>query len=482
MAKQHTRRRLASSLIAARGQITRPPHTPTHRQQTPVPAPRAGVIRTARPVFWLLFGINCVNYLDRLVALAVGPTLKAEFHLTDRSIGFLSSAFLLIYTLAAIPMGLIADRASRARVVAAGVTLWSIASGATAFVHGFFGLMLTRAGVGIGEASYLPAGTALLSAYYPLERRARAISRWGASQLVGVAAAFALSALLAHIFGPARSWRLAFIFTAPPGLLLAVLMLRVADSPDGGAKAQRRRPRRRRGVRPASYWQTALLFARVEGRRIGQILRIPTIATVVILQALTFVAVTPTLTFLPIYVRSNTGPFHLDAVTADILTGVIVVVGGLAGSLFGGYVADWLGRRFQGGRVLAATAGFGLALPAYVLMLMSHSIVVFLIAGLIAVFSLTVPPGPLTASAQDVTPPALRATAIAVALTLSHLLGDVWSPGVVGSISTKLGERADLALLIVGTPALVLATIAGILGARFYARDLARMTASQIPT
>lgn len=479
MAKQHTRRRLAASApLAARRQIARPPHVPARArmQAAPRPAPRDGLIRTARPIFWLLFGINCVNYLDRLIALAFGATLKSEFHLTDGDIGFVSSAFLLIYTLAAVPMGLLADRLSRARVVAAGVALWSVASGATAFVGGFFGLMLTRAGVGIGEASYLPAGTALLSAYYPLERRARAISRWGASQLVGVAAAFALSACLARIFGPHLAWRLAFIFTAPPGLLLAFLMLRVADSPAGKVTTTRRRPKRRAAA-PRDYRQMAALFARVEGRRILQALRIRTVAVVVVLQALTFVAVTPTLTFLTIYAQSDKGPFHLSVVTAQILTGVIVVIGGLAGSLLGGYVADWFSRRFAGGRMLAATFGFGLALPAFVLMLVSHSIVVFLIAGLVTVFSLTVPPGPLTAAAQDVTPPALRATAIAVALTLSHLLGDVWSPGVVGSISTKLGERSDLALLIIGTPALALATLAGIVGARIYARDLARLAA-----
>lgn len=230
-------------------------------------------------------------------------------------------------------------------------------------------------------------------------------------------------------------------------------------------------------MRRRDYREAAAVLARVAGRRIAQTLRIRTVLIVVILQALTFVVVTPTLTFLPIYVRSNTGPFRLDAVTAPILTGIIVVVGGLAGSLLGGYVADWFGRRFRGGRMLASTFGFGLALPAFVIMLVSHSIPVFLIAGLVTVFGLTMSPGPLTASAQDVTPPALRATAIAVALTLSHLLGDVWAPGVIGAISTKLGERSDLALLIIGTPALALATLAGIAGARIYARDLARLEA-----
>src|SRR5262249_7334260 len=178
-----------------------------------------------------LFGINMVNYLDRFVAIAVGPTLKAQFHLHDRDVGLLSSAFLLVYTIAAIPLGLLADRVARARVVAAGVALWSLASGATAFVRGYAGLFLTRMGGGIGEARYFPAGTALLSAYFPQQRRARVMSRWSAGQLVGIAAAFALSGLFLHLFGEQVGWRLVFVLTAPPGLLLALLMRRVAEAP-----------------------------------------------------------------------------------------------------------------------------------------------------------------------------------------------------------------------------------------------------------
>src|SRR5262249_34074781 len=175
-------------------------------------------IRSAAVVFWLLFSINTVNYLDRFVAVAVGPTLEAEVHLRDRDVGLLGSAFLLIYTVSAIPLGLLADRVARARVVAVGVGLWSLASGATAFIRGYAGLFLTRAGVGIGEASYYPAGTALLSAYFPQERRARTMSRWSAGQLVGIAAAFALSGLFLHLFGGQVGWRLVFLLTSPPRL------------------------------------------------------------------------------------------------------------------------------------------------------------------------------------------------------------------------------------------------------------------------
>src|SRR5215469_7786081 len=66
------------------------------------------VIRSASLVFWLMFAINAINYLDRFLAVAVGPVIKSEFFLRDADIGSLASAFLLVYTLTAVPIGLLA--------------------------------------------------------------------------------------------------------------------------------------------------------------------------------------------------------------------------------------------------------------------------------------------------------------------------------------------------------------------------------------
>src|SRR5262249_12448834 len=108
---------------------------------------------------------------------------------------------------------------------------WSVASAATAFAAGFRGLFAARAAVGIGEASYYPAGTALLSGYFPHSERARVMSRWQAGQIVGMALAFALSAVFVHLFGEALGWRVVFFVAGPPGLVLGVLMWLAADAP-----------------------------------------------------------------------------------------------------------------------------------------------------------------------------------------------------------------------------------------------------------
>ncbi len=451
-----------------------------------------GLIRHAGVVFWLMFLINVVNYLDRFVAAAVGPTLKTEFRLQDDQIGILSTAFLFVYTVAGLPLGLLADRLSRARIVAVGVGIWSIFSGFTAFARGFGELFLSRVGVGIGESSYLPAGTALLSSYYPLKKRARIMSRWGSGQLVGVALAFIVTALLFRIYPTDRAWRVAFFVTAVPGLFLALAMWLVADSPGGKAKVRSEAE----GSVAASGGHLTLTYeggwsgARQVAQGIAYVARdlyahvaaawrIPTIRVAVVLQALYFIVITPAVVFLPIYIASKNGPFDLKPAQVSLVSGVMLVLGGLSGALLGGNIADWLGRRYGGSRVLIASLGTAVGLPCYVITLLTHNLPIFLLFGTLAIFAFSIWAGPLVAAIQDATPPALRGTAVAVTLLLAHLGGDIWAPIAVGKLSTALHERTGLALLIVGVPALALATVVAYRGARIHAADLAAQRRAQ---
>ena len=448
-------------------------------------ARRGYVINRSLWVFWLMFAINVINYLDRLIAVAVGPTIKIEFGLSDSEIGVLSSAFLLVYTVAALPLGLLADRVrSRARIVSLGVGLWSVFSGLTAIARGFISLIVTRAIVGAGEASYYPAGTALLSNYFRREARARVMGRWQAGQLVGALLAFALAGGLFALLPAGTAWRVAFLLTAAPGLALAALMWFVADAPPTvpSAPSAPSGANRTAGddaagddatddeVEAASAVVTPGL--RGLGEQLWAALRIPSIWVVIALQAIVFTVTTPAITFLPIYVRSHNGPFRLPAAHASFLTGLIIVGGGLIGALLGGPLADRMRAWFSGARVLAAGVGLLLALPCFAAMLLTTNLPVFCILGVLAVLTLNLPAGPLTAIPQDVAPRRLRATVVAVTMVMSHVLGDVWSPAVVGALSTALGERAGLALLIVGAPALAVGVLIALAGARIYARNL----------
>src|SRR6202158_5490701 len=179
-----------------------------------------------------MVGINFLNYMDRWVAAAAAPLIQSEFGLSDALIGLLGSAFLLVYAVAALPFGYWADRGVRRTVVGVGVAIWSVATLFTGFARSFVQLFLSRAVLGIGEASYYPAGTSLLSDYFPKEQRGRAMSIWGAGSALGIAVGFAGGGYVAEKFG----WRNAFFFAAVPGILCALLAFRLHEPLRGSAE------------------------------------------------------------------------------------------------------------------------------------------------------------------------------------------------------------------------------------------------------
>ncbi|GHO54105.1 MFS transporter [Ktedonobacter robiniae] len=181
----------------------------------------------ARSVFWVMFSISLLNYLDRYVFNGSVNVIAKELHFDLSQTGLLSSAFLVIYTIFALPVGYWADKVKRKNVVAWCVALWSVATALTAFATNFTTLFLARMLLGIGEAGYFPAGTALLSDYYSRSKRSRVMSTWGTAQLFGILIGMGAGGAVAGLY--IGSWRLAFIFTGIPGLILAYLAWRMHE-------------------------------------------------------------------------------------------------------------------------------------------------------------------------------------------------------------------------------------------------------------
>src|SRR5207237_10294023 len=112
----------------------------------------------------VIVGINSLSYMDRCVASAAATSIEKKFILTNSQFGLIGTAFLLVYAVAALPFGYWGDRGVRTTVIGVGVTIWSLATLFTGFASSYFQLFLSRAIVGVGEASYYPAGTSLTSA------------------------------------------------------------------------------------------------------------------------------------------------------------------------------------------------------------------------------------------------------------------------------------------------------------------------------
>lgn len=445
-------------------------------------APRPKVGGYAWYVFWLMCGLNFINYADRYIFTAVSDTVQSVFRFTDFQYGLFGSAFLIVYSLVAFPLGYLAERFSRKVVVGAGVALWSLATLLTGQSSGFTSMFLARAAVGVGEGSYYPSGTPLLAAWFPVKRRSSILAWWGASALVGAGVGF----LFGGIFDYPDKWRIAFYISAIPGLILATLMffLRNRERSDEDPEiVETHKP---------TIWET---ITRCWG--------IPTFRVILFQHALGFFGLAATSYWLVIYLsdtygaKSNYGAAALHSSTGSILAGGLLVAGGIAGGVYGGAWSNRMRRRHIGARVRTGGMGFLLAapflvaalaapyilraIPAYVAATpqtqVTIGVAVFAVMALGAAFFLNVYNGPTSAALQDVLPPSLRAAGGGLELTLAHVFGDIYAPAAVGALSVWLGtllagHQIGLALLLTCPFTLIGAGIVGIWGSRFYRADV----------
>ena len=203
-----------------------------------MPAPAASQPSSPRRLFagtpgWalgVLTLVNLFNYIDRWVVPALFETLKhSEYAFSDEQLGLLMTGFVLVYMLTSPVFGILGDRRARPRLVAAGVFVWSLATTLAGFARGFTALFLARAAVGVGEAAYGTISPGMLADYYPRAVRGRVMAIFFAAIPVGSALGFVIGGLVDHAWG----WRAAFFVVGVPGLLLALLCLRIPDPPRG---------------------------------------------------------------------------------------------------------------------------------------------------------------------------------------------------------------------------------------------------------
>ena len=176
-------------------------------------------------VLGLLTLVNLLNYLDRNVVYAVFEPIKRDLHLTDAQLGWLGSAYIIVLSLAALPLGVIGDLKSRRSTITWGVTVWSAATALGGFVRHFWQLFTCRALVGFGEAGYGPASQAIIAQYYKGRRRAFAIGVYSAGMALGGVLGIWVGGVIAEHYG----WRWAFIWMGFPGLVLALLASRLRE-------------------------------------------------------------------------------------------------------------------------------------------------------------------------------------------------------------------------------------------------------------
>jgi MFS family permease len=471
---------------------------------------------------------NLLSFVNRNVVFALFEPIKSDLSLTDAQLGWLASAYVLVFSLAALPAGVLSDLRSRRTVISVGCLMWSAFTIASGFASNFSELLICRALVGVGAAAFAGPAQSMVADYFPLRGRAMAMGILAAGITLGGVLGIGLGGRLDGEYG----WRTALLIVGTPGFLLALLTARLRDPvriPSGlslraamGALEVNLTALVRQFlpliVSLAAGGALAIYLDRVSGadskidvaafaiavslglaaniriwikrfaaapdsapgalvRAFGEkalslatVLRTPTLVYVFIGGALISFGMNGLVGWAPAFMSRE---LNLSVAKAAALLGTWGLLSGICGVLFGGMVADVLRRYTPTGRVLTISLGLLIGGPLTLWLLTLRDLNYFVPVFAAAFFFLSWFNGPIAAVIFDVVPSAISATVAGAYLLFIHLVGDAVAFPLVGALSDRFGlERAILLLPVVA----ILGGLVILGAAPTVAADMARVT------
>jgi len=372
-----------------------------------------------------------LNFLDRQILGILLVPIQKEFGVSDTAMGALAGLyFALLFALAGIPIAHWADRGVRRNILALGVLVWSCMTFASGLASSFAQLAFARVGVGLGEATAMPASHSMISDLYPRERRTGALAVFSSGIHLGTLCAFALGGWVAAHYG----WRTAFLAAGLPGIALA-LVLRFALHEPRRLELQ---------LAPGSASLRAGLAELLINRRFLLLCGAAT-CTSVVGYGYRF--------WSPAFLSRV---HHLSVEESGVWLGLVCGAGGAIGTLGFGVLAQRLARRSSRWLLGVPALALGLSTVCYGLYALCPDRQGALWSLLLAQICAASWFGPIFAATQDCLRPQRRALGASVLLALVTLIGLGLGPTLVGAGSdyfrAALGEsgivRALLALLV----------------------------------
>jgi len=368
----------------------------------------------------LLTALNLLNYIDRSVLFAVQPLVQTEFHLSDAQIGYLTSAFIGFYMVAAPFVGPLADRYSRKLIIVFGALFWSALTLVTAVTHTYWELLVRHTLVGVGEATFVTIAPTFVADLFPEEKRGRIFGIFYLAIPVGTAAGYLLGGKL----GPNYGWRFPFYIAAAPGFALALAMLFVPEPERGRYDSLRETPER----------------ASLKGL-VGN----PAFWTATLGMAMMTFALGGLQVWMPTFLSRSRG-YSLEA--ANEIFGGIIVVDGILASLAGGWLGDYLLPKMKSSYYFVSAVSMALGIPFMIVALFFKGPIMLPGIG-IAAFFLLMNTSPLNAAVVNSVGAHIRATAIAANIFIFHLLGDVPSPTMMGWVADRHSLQSSFILPVI---------------------------------
>jgi MFS family permease len=396
-----------------------------------------------------------------MVLTLLTPALKASMLLSDTQIGLLQGpAFALCYAFAGLPIGRLVDRKNRRIILIVGVVAWSLATLCCGLASDYTHLFLARMGLGISESCIAPSAFSLVADYMAPKSRGKAIGVLTGATAVGSAGSSILGGLLLKALGGAMtvtlpvlgqiaSWRLVFIIFALPGVLVTMLVATIREPARRGLAAIGERPR-------------FLPYLKRNAAVYGQIYAASS-ANQLFIYAFLFWGPL-------VFVRK----YHMSPADVGIMSGSMLLVGGLVGGLAGGILSDAFLKRFPGqGRILLLCALIPIQIACVALFSFGGTLLLAIVAFAgIKVMSPFVW-GPIYVLLQDLSPNQMRGQVMALQGLLTSLIGTSLGPMSVAFVTDRVFHNeamVGVSLLMVGFPALVASLLLAILAMRSHRR------------
>jgi predicted MFS family arabinose efflux permease len=360
----------------------------------------------------LLLLINILNFVDRQIPFILSESIKRDVGLSDTQLGVLGGiAFALVYSTLGIPLARLSDRFGKARVLAGSLFVWSALTACAGLAANFAQLAATRLGVATGEAGSTPAAHALIGGYFKPERRGVPLAIFS----LGVPIGSMLALILGGWINEVASWRQAFVWIGAPGVSLAIVV----------ALTMREPPQSR--VVAAS--EVPLLKSMV------MLWRTKTIRQMAIALAIYSMGANGMIVFTaPFLMRSH----QLTSSSAGMSLGLLYGIAGVAGTLLGGLVGDWLGKRDARWRLWAPALALAAAAPFTLAAWFVPSATTSVLLLAVPKFSNLLYIAPIFVALQSLVPDGMRATGSAFLLFFNSLIGVSLGPLITGLISDWL--------------------------------------------
>jgi MFS family permease len=438
--------------------------------EPPARSARAG--RYAWYVAGLLSLAHLVSFLDRFVMALVLVPLRAQMHLSDTQLGMLQGlGFVILYCVAGIPLGRLADVANRRWTIIIGIAVWSVGTGACAFASNFSGLFGARVLVGLGEAALVPAAMSLIAAYFHKDKLARAVSIFTMGSPLGKTLALVAGAWLLGSVIPAtgldlpglghfRPWQALFLAALLPGFALIALLLFTLKEP----------PRASHAPTADGRFRAAAAYMVANGGAYALHIAAACCA-IILVQA--FGAWSPTL-----FSRVH----HLTLSQTGYLVGCVVLVASPLGNLYGGWLTDQLHRRaIAGAPLVAIAAGLILVIPTALALSVAPNVATAAAAFAAVTFFLSSTAGPCLTGIQYLTPMHHRGAVTAIYMCVMTLIAVGLGPTLVGFISdTVFGSGAGIgkALTAASLAVSVLGVTLALIGRRPFQAAVGKLAAA----